>query len=218
VLGRVQFIPQLRAKVDFTNLYSSRQAVVPEEGWNTTLGHQWSLGRSRTSHELIWNQGHFFHLGGHRVLWPRWQLAISDASSVQVEGRRNQLLEPLASSDFDQLVVRGYPFQVFSGLRSAGVGSVDFRFPIVRVEQGWSNRPVFFEVLHGLAFVETAALAVPGQELSRLSSWGMGVRGDWLLLNVFPLITSVEYHQGTQAALGGKSELFFQFKLGSAAL
>jgi hypothetical protein len=123
-------------------------------------------------------------------------------------------VESFASTDFDQIVLRGYPLKVFSGLRNAGVGSLDFRFPIKRVEQGWSNRPVFFEVLQGLAFVETAALALPNQAAQRVSSWGLGVRGDWLVLNIIPLITALEYHQGFQTDLGGKSELFFQFKFG----
>lgn len=214
VLDRVQDLPQLRVKVDFNDTDSSRQAIMPEEGWAGTLGHQWSLAPERTGHELIWNQGHFFHLGGHRVLWPRWQLALSDGRSVQVEGRRNQLLEAFSNSDFDQLVLRGYPLRIFTGLQAAAVGSLDLRFPLLRVEQGWSNRPIFFEVLHGLVFVDTAALASPGLPVSRPSSWGLGVRGDWEILNVVPLITALEYHQGFDTTSGGRSELFFQFKLG----
>ena len=73
---------------------------------------------------------------------------------------------------------------------------------------------MFFEVLHGLVFADTAAIAAPGLPVSRVSSWGLGVRGDWEILNVVPLITALEYHQGLDRAQGGKSELFFQFKLG----
>lgn len=213
-LRQVFSVPQVRAKVEFSDTDTSRQSILPEEGWMSTLGHQWSLARGGTTQELIWEQGHFFHLGNHAVLWPHWQLALSNAASVQLEGRRSQIVESFASTDFDQIVLRGYPLKVFSGLRNAGVGSLDFRFPIKRVEQGWSNRPVFFEVLQGLAFVETAALALPNQAAQRVSSWGLGVRGDWLVLNIIPLITALEYHQGFQTALGGKSELFFQFKFG----
>ncbi|MFN7686009.1 MAG: hypothetical protein ACK5QT_11435 [Oligoflexia bacterium] len=207
--------PRLRALVSFTDTDTSRQSVLTEEGWSGLLGHQWSLnGDSQVGQELLWEQGHYFHLGGHAVLWPHWQVALSDKNSVQLEGRRNQLVDSFGGSNFDQVVVRGYPRQVYTSLKHAAVGSLDFRFPIRRFEQGWRTYPVFFEVLQGLAFAETAAFTTPSGGMSRLGSWGAGIRGDWVLFNALPVVTALEFHQGLNDALGGRSELFFEFRLG----
>jgi hypothetical protein len=73
---------------------------------------------------------------------------------------------------------------------------------------------VFFEVLQGLAFAETAAFTTPSGGMSRLGSWGAGIRGDWVLFNALPVVTALEFHQGLNDALGGRSELFFEFRLG----
>jgi hypothetical protein len=214
VLDQLFAVPQIRAVLNYSNTDTSRQSVITEEGWRGALGHQWSLGSRQTGNELLWTHGHYLHLGGHSVLWPHWQLALSDSDTVQVEGRRNQLVDSFPGFSFDQLVMRGYPQQVYRGLRNAAVASLDLRFPIRRVEQGLSTYPVFFDVLQGLAFAETSWLGVAGAKPVALPAWGAGVRGDWVILNYVPLVTAVEYHQGTEKARGGKSELFFELRLG----
>jgi hypothetical protein len=217
VSGSLLANPTLRARVDYSDTDASRQAIAPEEGWSTTLGHQWTYrhGVNHADHELLWTQGHYFNLGGHRVIWPHWQLLSSGSGSVQVEGRRNLLVESFSRPDFDQLVVRGYPLTVYSGLKHAAGTTQDFRRPQHRVERGWGTYPVFLEVVHALAFAEQGWLMVPGSEVYRLPAFGAGIRADWQVLTVVPLVTCLEYHQGTNVALGGKSELFFEFRLGS---
>jgi hypothetical protein len=106
---------------------------------------------------------------------------------------------------------------LYGDLKSAAVASLDLRAPLLRVERGWSTYPVFLEVIHGLAFAESSWLAAPGLEPQRLGSWGTGVRADWQLFKVLPLTTALEFHQGLDSKLGGKSELFFEFRLSGAS-
>lgn len=172
-----------------------------------------SGGQRRTTSQLLWTQSHFFHLGNHVVLSPRWQVSTSNHSVIRLEGRSGSAVDAFSSPDFDQLVLRGYPReQVYA--RQAGVGALDLRFPLRRIEKGWSTYPIFLSTIEGIAFSELSAYRGTGSSWSRLPSWGVGAEADMTIFYSVPVSASVQYHQGLERSAGGRGEVFIDLRLG----
>jgi len=66
--------------------------------------------------------------------------------------------------DDENVFLRGYPINEYRG-RKAALASLEYRFPVVDVETGLSNAPVFFRRLHGAVFAEAG------------NAWDNGLRG-----------------------------------------
>jgi hypothetical protein len=213
--------PTFTANLEYAGTQRSRQAIWPEEGMNVRLGNRWTLGgwmgslggRRATTSQLLWTQSHFLHLGKHVVLSPRWQVSAANRSVIRLEGRSASWLDSLSSPDFDQLVIRGYPRELLYA-RQAGVGALDLRFPIRRVEKGWSTYPVFLNTVQGLGFYELSMHRAEGPGWMRLPSWGLGMQADLTLFYSVPVSASVQYHQGSNRVQGGRGEVFVDLRLG----
>ncbi len=213
--------PTFTANVEYRGTQSSRQAIWPEEGFNFRLGNRWNLGgwmgslggRRATTSQLLWTQSHFLHLGRHVVLSPRWQVSAANRSVIRLEGRSGSWINSFSSPDFDQLVMRGYPRELVFA-RQAGVGALDLRFPIRRVEKGWSTYPVFLNTIEGLGFYELSMHRRDGVAWSRLPSWGVGAQADLTVFYSVPISASVQFHQGVRRESGGSGELLVDLRLG----
>jgi Tol biopolymer transport system component len=222
VLSTLIYSPVVKAELSYWGTQSSRQSIWPEEGMNVRLGNQWTLGGWLGSRDgvplsvtqFLWTQSHFWHLGRHVVLSPNWQVSTSNRSSVRLEGRANTWLNSLPGSDFDGLGIRGYPLQGFF-TKQAGVFALDLRFPIRRVERGWSTYPVFLRTIEAMSFIETS-IKRPSQlaAWTPLPAWGLGLRSGLTLFYSVPVTASVQFHQGTRGSLGGKGEAFVDVQLG----
>jgi Tol biopolymer transport system component len=57
------------------------------------------------------------------------------------------------SIDDREVYLRGYPLNQFRG-QNAALASLEYRFPIVNIEDGSGQMPVFFRRLHGAVFAE----------------------------------------------------------------
>ena len=55
--------------------------------------------------------------------------------------------------DSQAIFLRGYPINAFLGQKAA-LASLEYRFPIENIENGWGNAPIFFRRLHGAVFAE----------------------------------------------------------------
>jgi hypothetical protein len=170
-------------------------------------------GRRVTASQFLWTQSHFLHLGKHVVLSPRWQVSAANRSVIRLEGRSASWLDSFSSPDFDQLVVRGYPLELLYA-RQAGVGALDLRFPIRRVEKGWSTYPIFLNTVEGLGFFELSMHRAEVPSWVRLPSWGLGFQADLTLFYSVPVSASLQYHQGSDRAQGGRGEVFVDLRLG----
>jgi outer membrane protein assembly factor BamA len=57
----------------------------------------------------------------------------------------------------DQTVtLRGYPINVLRGQKAA-LGSLEYRFPVTNLEQGWDTKPFYYRRVHGALFVEAGS-------------------------------------------------------------
>jgi Tol biopolymer transport system component len=109
----------------------------------------------------------------------------------------------------DQTVtLRGYPSNVLRGQKAA-LGSLEYRFPITNLEQGWDTKPFYYRRFHGALFFE-AGNAWDGtyheSELKR--SVGAEARLDMTLAYYLPITIRFVVAKGldkdgeTQAYLG----------------
>ncbi len=218
-LATVISSPTLVAEVNYSGTPSSRQAFFPEEGFTFRLGNRWTLngwmgsvGRA-TGSQVLWTQSHYWHLGRHFVLSPRWQISGSNRQGVRVLGRSGGLVNVFDSVDYDQLIMRGYPLRGVIA-QQAGVGALDLLIPIRRVERGWSTYPIFLNTLEGVAFVEkTFHRGDLESSWSGLPSWGLGLKADLTLFYGVPVSASVQFHQGLATASGGRGEVFVDLRL-----
>ncbi len=55
--------------------------------------------------------------------------------------------------DEQTVYLRGYPVNVFRGQKAA-LASLEYRFPIAGIEEGFTNKPFFFRRVHGAVFAE----------------------------------------------------------------
>ncbi|MBU6375956.1 MAG: PD40 domain-containing protein [Bdellovibrionales bacterium] len=214
--------PTFSAELNYSGALSSRQSIWPEEGFRTRLGNKWSLGgwlgslegQRRTTTQALWIQSHYFNLGNHVVLSPRWQVALSNRPELQLAGRSGGVFDAIGESSFDSVVIRGYPKTFFSA-KQAAVTALDLRFPIRRVERGWHTYPVFLESIQGLAFLESSVRRRESVGSWRgTASYGAGLLADFVLFYSAPVSASVQFHQGTKMSAGGRPEVFLDLRLG----
>jgi len=82
--------------------------------------------------------------------------------------------------------LRGYPVNAFRGSKAA-LASLEYRFPVKNLEEGWDSKPWFFRRMHGAIFAEAGNawdLAFHGAEFKR--SVGAEVRFDMYLAYYVP--------------------------------
>jgi Tol biopolymer transport system component len=105
------------------------------------------------------------------------------------------------------VMLRGYPANVLRG-RKAALGSLEYRFPVTELEQGWDTKPFYYRRLHGALFFE-AGNAWDGtyheQDLHR--SVGAEARLDMTLAYYLPITLRFVFAKGLDQ--GGETQLYF---------
>ncbi len=103
----------------------------------------------------------------------------------------------------DQTVyLRGYPANAFRG-QKAGLISLEYRFPIENIEEGWDTKPIFFRKLHGAFFYEAGSAwdgTFHSSDLKR--SIGAEARFDFYLAYYLP----ITFRLGIAKGLDDKGE------------
>jgi hypothetical protein len=207
--------------IAYSDVDSSRLAITAEQGRSTLLGTRAYLQPDQIVWKGLFEDIEHFRVTQHSILVPSVKASMSStlstsyrASNVVTQGRIVRLTDSFPSDSFGQLAIRGYPKQIFYS-RSAAVGALDYRFPLIRIFRGWGTNPVFLDNLYGFTFAETSVY--PSQEPGHfaLPSAGVGIQLSTELFIHVPVVTSVEYHQGFQTDAGGKGEIFVQLGLGA---
>lgn len=222
LVSETPLTPYADALLLFTNTYSSRLAISPEDGRFTLLGERAFLSPGvrpvlktmvSDSEYLRW----FDWLWPHSVLVPTISYSWSTRPSpysltpVAVLGRASgPIVSSLPLTGLDQLALRGYPNQAYYA-QSAGVGSLEYRFPIAQIFRGWGTNPAFLENVSGFVFGESAFFPSREPGTSFLPSAGGGLRANTEVFVDVPLIWSLELDHGFNEALGGANDLYFQF-------
>ncbi|MDZ4184391.1 MAG: BamA/TamA family outer membrane protein [Desulfuromonadales bacterium] len=156
-------LASLRFAYSFANSVRPPKAISPEEGRSLTVAAQLSsaaLGGDfdQRKYTLDWHEYTVLPWGTHQVLATRifGGLAQGDLlaqRAFQVGGDSSgDLLQGL---DEEKLALRGYAINAFRGQRAI-LASTEYRFPLLNLEQGIGNGPLYFRRLHGAVFAEGA--------------------------------------------------------------
>lgn len=226
LVAQTAFVPYADAQLIYADTQASRLAISPEVGRYTLFGarsylHQgapvWKSVVADTEY-LRW----FDWFWPHSVMVPSvaysWSTRPSPHSltPVAVLGRASgQFVNSLPPIGLDQLALRGYPNQAFY-VQAAGVGSLDYRFPIAQIFRGWGTNPAFLENVYGFVYGETGYF--PNQEpgAAFLPSVGGGLRAHTELFNSVPVLWSLEYDRGLRADVGGSDDIYFELGLSNS--
>ena len=212
-----RYVPTIDVAFSFSNAERSTLAIASEGGRQTTLGARAYLGVGNEGGPVwkgLFKSVEYFRLSEHSVLSPAakvsWTSRLSSYSPARViaVGRVNRLFESMPNENFEEIAIRGYPgVSIFT--RGLGKFSLDYRFPIARIYRGVDVHPVYANELVGFLFAEATLVPRTTLNLLSLPSMGGGIRfsTDWAY--VFPIVFSLEYHQGTREDYGGRGEVFF---------
>jgi Tol biopolymer transport system component len=169
-------------------------SISPEQGRTIELGYE-RLGRSLGSdfelrkYTADWHEYINFPWK-HHVLLAR---AFVGASTGDVIPQRAFQLggddpgDITIALDQQSVHLRGYPVNEFRGQKAA-LATLEYRFPIENVEQGWDTKAVFFRRVHGAVFAEAGNAwdgTLHGSDLKR--SVGAEARLDFYLAYYLPV-------------------------------
>jgi Tol biopolymer transport system component len=220
-LVKTRLVPEQDFTLTYRNIRNSHLAVAPERGGVSLLGvRRYDLGATDV-YKGIAKHTQYLHLGNHFVLSPSWKaMRVNrvDRSFVEstaiARGKRDRILNPLYSDDFDEFGIRGYPLLGLSS-REAMTFAADLRFPVAQIFRGWGTNPIFLNQLWMQLFVEDTYLRTASPRFQHLASAGAGLRLDTELLLALPLTLNVDYHYGFNENAGGQDELFFSLTASS---
>jgi hypothetical protein len=156
-------LSSLRLAYAFTNSVRPPKAISPEEGRSLTLATELSaavLGSdfTRRKYTLDWHEYTMLPWGAHQVLATRLFGGLAQGDllaqrAFQVGG--DSLGDLLQGLGTETLALRGYPLNAFRGQRVL-LASTEYRFPLLNLEGGVGNGPLYFRRLHGAIFAEAA--------------------------------------------------------------
>ncbi|MBI3393066.1 MAG: PD40 domain-containing protein [Nitrospirae bacterium] len=199
--------------LDTSNKY--RKSISPEDGRRIEVGYEWidkSLGGDFNIRKATADWHEFIELGSHHVLAVR--AFGGTASGDRLLQRAYQLGgdvpgDVTIGTEETTLSLRGYAPDSIRG-QKAVLGSLEYRFPLWRIDRGPSTAPFFFRRLHGAVFADTGtAWDTGGLDAGDLKT-GVGgeVRFDIYFSYQFPITLRAVLARGvskggeTQAYLG----------------
>jgi hypothetical protein len=153
----------LRLAYSYSNSVRPAKAISPEAGRALTLATQFSatpLGSdySQRKYTLDWHEYTLLPWKKHQVLATRLFGGLAQGDllaqrAFQLGGDNpGDLLQGL---DGEYLSLRGYPVNTFRGQRVLLL-STEYRFPLLEIEEGVGNGPLYLRRLHGAFFAEGA--------------------------------------------------------------
>jgi Tol biopolymer transport system component len=216
LFDRSAYVPAPELTLSYTDAETSTLALVPEEGTSTVAGAKLYLDGGVDTWKGLLLHTQYYRLFDHVVLSPSvgatWTSRIDGnyiPANVNVDGRLPKIVGAFYGDSFDQLDVRGYPFEAFYS-RAAVRAALDLTFPIARVFRGWGTQPLFFDNVWGNAFAEETVFPGGPFPYASLPSAGGGLNASLDLFIRVPVILSLQYQQGFREELGGVGDLFFE--------
>jgi Tol biopolymer transport system component len=156
-------LASLRLVYAFANSVRPDKAISPEDGRSLTLATEFSaaaLGSdfSRRKYTLDWHEYTTLPWGTHQVLATRLFGGLAQGDLLAQRAFRvggDSLGDLLQGPDDETLSLRGYPLNALRGQRVL-LASAEYRFPLLNMEGGVGNAPLYFRRLHGAVFAEGA--------------------------------------------------------------
>lgn len=138
-------------------------SISPEQGRTLELGYERldkSLGSDYELNKYTADWHEYINFPWkHHVLLARAFVGTSTGGVVpqrafQLGG--DSLGDITISLDDEGVYLRGYPVNVLRGQKAA-LASLEYRFPIENMEQGWDTKPFFLRRVHGAVFGEAGS-------------------------------------------------------------
>ncbi|MEK6815042.1 MAG: BamA/TamA family outer membrane protein [Nitrospirota bacterium] len=203
--------------LDTSNKY--RRSISPVDGRKIEIGYEWidrSLGGDFDIRKTTADWHEFIGLGGHHVLAAR--LFGGTSSGDRLVQRTYQMGGDVpgditTGSETASLSLRGYPPDSIRG-QKAVLGSLEYRFPLWRIDRGPSTAPFFFRRLHGAVFADTGtAWDAGGLDAGDLRT-GVGgeVRFDIYFSYQFPITLRAVLAHGVNT--GGETQAYLGLWVG----
>ena len=180
------------------------------------------LGGTYTGNMLMLSGRQYHDLGGEQVLALRLDAGVGDDASrpFSVGGSSNiniipNLLDPLpASASFNQrqYSLRGYADAALSG-QNMLLTSVEYRFPIVRIEKGLMTPPIGIDSLFGQIFIDAARTGNDLHAAKTYAGIGAELGGDMVAFYNLLVRMQLGYAKGLDDVIGGNQ---VYFRLGSS--
>ncbi len=156
-------LASLRLAYSFANSVRPAKAISPEEGRSLILAAQLSAATlggdfSQRKYTLDWHEFTTMPWGTHQVLATRLFGGLAQGDLLAQRAFRvggDSLGDLRQGLDEENLALRGYPLNALRGQRVL-LASTEYRFPLLNLEQGIGNGPLYFRRLHGAIFAEGA--------------------------------------------------------------
>jgi Tol biopolymer transport system component len=185
----------VRLSYRFDNTVRPPRAISPEDGRRTEIAVQRDDSRlgsdfSLTRFTLDWHEFIDIHRLRHHNLAIR--LFGGTATGDRFDQRAFRIGgdpagDLLQGVDSEFLPLRGYPINAFRG-QKAVLASGEYRFPVMNIENGVGNGPIFLRRLHGAVFYEGASAFDQSFHLDEMrTSAGLEARLDADLGYVLPV-------------------------------
>ena len=210
-------VPGFGASLTYSDAETSKLGFMSEKGSTISVAAE---NRINTKHYSLWkylaSATHYFKVGDHSVFQPQIRYlgssypAASDRSYSLVYGKNTASITDRGTSlSLSSIGIRGYSDVSFA-FRGAGVGSLNFHFPLSEIFEGIGDTlPVFVKQLHGFVFADGAYIQSHRFNNPFLPSYGGGLSLDTTLLIRAPIKFNFEIQNGTKKEFGGDSQLFF---------
>lgn len=152
-LSILAFHGGFESRWDYTNIQKYGFSISPTDGRSTSLTYKKetkSFGSSLDNNELIVDWKEYIRLPlRNQVLGLRLAGGGGDGL-IYLGGELGTEDIVMGETSFP---LRGYEYNSFCG-KKVLVSSIEYRFPMKNIEQGWSVFPVFFDRMHGAIFVD----------------------------------------------------------------
>jgi len=150
----------VRAQYVFNDAHQYGFSISPEGGRTVEMGYErldHALGSDFNMNKYTADWHEYIDLPWkHHVLLARAFYGTSSGAVIPQRAFQLGGDNPGDSTipvDTESIYLRGYPINAFLG-RKAVLASLEYRFPITYIENGWSNMPIFLRHLHGAVFAE----------------------------------------------------------------
>jgi hypothetical protein len=202
----------------FSNVRWYAHSISAEKGLSTTLSLRCSHPSLGSGSSLV--EARFWF----RTYFSIWRsrhhvLALGLQAGVVMGDRRRKWVYGLGGLPIDDifldayygyryggLYLRGYPRNAFMG-SMFGLGSMEYRFPIVDIETGVLTLPFYLRRLHAAIFVDVGEAAIDSPDLDALKvGLGAELRLDMLLAYYLQTTLRLGYARGLSA--GGGNNFF----------
>ncbi len=215
-LLQTRYVPSTDAILAFTNRDSSALGITGEKGRDVVAGVRSYLEKGDVSPKLALRAREYIETFDHFVLVPevRGTLSSNTKGTYQTKrvisrGRRPQVMDRFEDSLFESVPLRGYPGTRFVS-KSLYDGSLEYRYPLLRIFRGLYTHPLFLQDLTGFSFFDAHYFPQGEPGVKTLTAAGSAIELNLHALVYIPLTFKLEYDYGFRAGQGGKGDLFVE--------